>query len=212
MRILLIGPPGGGKGTQAKKLVTKFNIPQISTGDMLIKHIKNNSTLGKKAKNYMVQGKLVPDQLILEMMQIRLKEKDCENGYILDGFPRTIPQANGLDSLLETINQGLDKIILLDVPDNIIINRISGRRLHPKSGRIYHIKYNPPKKEGLDDITNEELIIRPDDQEKTIKERLKIYHKMTGPITKHYKKNLVKLNGNEDINTVFNNIIKKLKK
>ena len=212
MRILLIGPPGGGKGTQAKKLVTKFNIPQISTGDMLREHIKNNSNLGKKAKNYMVQGKLVPDQLILEMMQIRLKEKDCENGYILDGFPRTIPQANGLDSLLEIINQGLDKVILLDVPDDIIVNRISGRRLHPKSGRIYHIKYNPPKKEGLDDITNEELIIRPDDQEKTIKERLKIYHKMTGPITKHYKKNLVKLNGNEDINTVFNNIIKKLKK
>jgi len=212
MRILLIGPPGGGKGTQAKKLVTKFNIPQISTGDMLREHIKNNSNLGKKAKNYMVQGKLVPDQLILEMMQIRLKEKDCENGYILDGFPRTIPQANGLDSLLEIINQGLDKVILLDVPDDIIVNRISGRRLHPKSGRIYHIKYNPPKKEGLDDITNEELIIRPDDQEKTIKERLKIYHEMTRPITQYYKKNLVKLNGNEDINTVFNNIIKKLKK
>ncbi len=211
MRLLLIGPPGGGKGTQAKLLIEQFSIPQISTGDMLRKHIKNDSNLGKEAKKYMNQGKLVPDQLILDMMQVRLKEKDCRNGYILDGFPRTIPQANGLDSLLKKIKQELDKVILLNVPDNIIVDRITGRRLHPESGRIYHIKYNPPKNKGLDDITNEKLIIRPDDQEGTVKKRLKIYHDMTSPIIKYYKKNLIELDGNQNINKVFNNIINKLK-
>ena len=211
MRLLLIGPPGGGKGTQAKLLIEKFSIPQISTGDMLREHIKNDSNLGKEAKKYMNQGKLVPDQLILDMMQVRLKEKDCNNGYILDGFPRTIPQANGLDSLLKKIKQELDKVILLNVPDNIIIDRITGRRLHPDSGRIYHIKYNPPKNIGLDDITNEKLIIRPDDQEETVKKRLKIYHDMTSPIVEHYKKNLIELDGNQNINKVFDNIINKLK-
>ena len=211
MRLLLIGPPGGGKGTQAKLLIEKFSIPQISTGDMLREHIKNDSELGKEAKKYMNQGKLVPDQLILDMMQVRLKEKDCNNGYILDGFPRTIPQANGLDSLLKKIKQELDKVILLNVPDNIIVDRITGRRLHPDSGRIYHIKYNPPQNTGLDDITNEKLIIRPDDQEETVKKRLKIYHDMTSPIIKHYKKNLIELDGNQNINKVFNNIINKLK-
>ena len=175
MRLLLICPPGGGKGTQAKLLIEKFSIPQISTGDMLREHIKNDSNLGKEAKKYMNQGKLVPDQLILNMMQVRLKEKDCRNGYILDGFPRTIPQANGLDSLLKKIKQELDKVILLNVPDNIIVDRITGRRLHPESGRIYHIKYNPPKNIGLDDITNEKLIIRPDDQEETVKKRFGTY-------------------------------------
>ncbi len=211
MRLLLIGPPGGGKGTQAKLLIEQFSIPQISTGDMLREHIKNDSNLGKEAKKYMNQGKLVPDQLILDMMQVRLKERDCSNGYILDGFPRTIPQANGLDSLLKKIKQELDKVILLNVPDNIIVDRITGRRLHPESGRIYHIKYNPPKNIGLDDITNEKLIIRPDDQEETVKKRLKIYHDMTSPIVKHYKKNLIELDGNQNINKVFNNIINKLK-
>ena len=211
MKILLIGPPGGGKGTQAKLLIEQFSIPQISTGDMLRGHIKNDSNLGKEAKKYMDQGKLVPDQLILDMMQVRLKEKDCSNGYILDGFPRTIPQANGLDSLLKKIKQELDKVILLNVPDNIIVDRITGRRLHPDSGRIYHIKYNPPKNIGLDDITNEKLIIRPDDQEETVKKRLKIYHNMTSPIVEHYKKNLIELDGNQNINKVFNNIINKLK-
>ena len=211
MRLLLIGPPGGGKGTQAKLLIEQFSIPQISTGDMLREHIKNDSNLGKEAKKYMNQGKLVPDQLILDMMQVRLKEKDCSNGYILDGFPRTIPQANGLDSLLKKIKQELDKVILLNVPDNIIVDRITGRRLHPESGRIYHIKYNPPKNIGLDDITNEKLIIRPDDQEETVKKRLKIYHNMTSPIIKHYKKNLIELDGNQNINKVFNKLINKLK-
>ena len=211
MRLLLIGPPGGGKGTQAKLLIEKFLIPQISTGDMLREHIKNNSNLGKEAKKYMNQGKLVPDQLILDMMQVRLKEKDCNNGYILDGFPRTIPQANGLDYLLKKIKQELNKVILLNVPDNIIVDRITGRRLHPDSGRIYHIKYNPPKNIGLDDITNEKLIIRPDDQEDTVKKRLKIYHDMTSPIVEHYKKNLIELDGSQNINKVFDDIINKLK-
>ena len=213
MRLLLIGPPGGGKGTQAKLLIEKFSIPQISTGDMLREHIKNDSNLGKEAKKYMNQGKLVPDQLILDMMQVRLKEKDCNNGYILDGFPRTIPQANGLDFLLKKIKQELDKVILLNVPDNIIIDRITGRRLHPDSGRIYHIKYNPPKNIGLDDITNEKLTIRKDDQPETVKKRLMIYHETTKPLIEYYtSKNIVSsINGNKSIEDIHNEVIKTIK-
>ena len=209
--IVLFGPPGAGKGTQSEFLVNHYGLVHLSTGDVFRYNIKNGTELGNLAQSYMDQGKLVPDQLILDMMQVRLKEKDCNNGYILDGFPRTIPQANGLDSLLKKIKQELDKVILLNVPDNIIVDRITGRRLHPDSGRIYHIKYNPPQNTGLDDITNEKLIIRPDDQEETVKKRLKIYHDMTSPIIKHYKKNLIELDGNQNINKVFNNIINKLK-
>ena len=212
MKILLIGPPGGGKGTQAKKLSSKFNIPQISTGDMLRNHVKKMSELGIEAKEFMDKGELVPDELILKMMKSKLSDNDCNNGYILDGFPRTLPQAKGLDSLLDNIDSNLDKVIIIKVDDDVIIDRMSGRRVHKNSGRIYHIKYNPPKNEGLDDITNEPLSIRSDDKKETVKNRLKIYHDLTKPLINFYniKNILFEVNGENEIENVFANIINKL--
>ena len=164
MRILLIGPPGGGKGTQATKISEKYNIPQISTGDMLREHVNNQSDLGIKAKVYMKNGELVPDSLILDMMKVRLQDNDCTNGYILDGFPRTIPQAEGLNILLDSLNSPLDKVLVINVIDNKIVERMGGRRVHLSSGRVYHIKFNPPKLNNIDDITGEKLTIRDDDK------------------------------------------------
>ena len=186
MRIMLLGPPGGGKGTQAKFIEEKLDIPQISTGDMLRKNVKNNTSLGLDAKSYMEKGELVPDDVILNMMETRLLDEDCKKGYILDGFPRTIPQAEGLSVLLSKINQDLDMVILLNLDDDIIVKRMSGRRVHLSSGRIYHIIYNPPIKENKDDITGEELIIRPDDQEQTVRNRLKVYRNQTAPLINYY--------------------------
>ena len=213
MKILLLGPPGGGKGTQSKLLVSKFNIPQISTGDILRDHVRNKSELGIKANSYMQNGELVPDNLILNMIKFRLKEDDCKSGYILDGFPRTIPQAEGLDYILENLNQKLDKIVVLDVKDKDIIERMSGRRMHIESGRVYHIKFNPPKNEGLDDITNEKLTIRKDDQPETVKKRLMIYHETTKPLIEYYtSKNIVSsINGNKSIEDIHAEIITKIK-
>jgi len=212
MKILLLGPPGGGKGTQAKLLVERLNIPQISTGDILREHVKKQTDLGKKAKNYMENGELVPDKLILQMMGQRLLADDCLKGYILDGFPRTTPQAIGLEDLLSSLNQTLDKVIVLDVPDNDIVDRMGGRRVHLASGRVYHIKFNPPKKEGLDDITNEKLVIRKDDQKNTVLKRLDIYHSTTKPLINFYQdKNIVKdIDGSDEINVINRNIIKSL--
>ena len=213
MKIILLGPPGGGKGTQSKLLVSKFNIPQISTGDILRDHVRNKSELGIKANSYMQNGELVPDNLILNMIKFRLKEDDCKSGYILDGFPRTIPQAEGLDYILENLNQKLDKIVVLDVKDKDIIERMSGRRMHIESGRVYHIKFNPPKNEGLDDITNEKLTIRKDDQPETVKKRLMIYHETTKPLIEYYtSKNIVSsINGNKSIEDIHAEIITKIK-
>lgn len=212
MKILLIGPPGGGKGTQAKKISSKYNIPQISTGDMLREHVKILSPLGIQAKEFMDSGELVPDNLILEMMKKKLSDNECQNGYILDGFPRTLPQAEGLDKILDQINSKLNKVIIIEVNDNTIIDRMSGRRVHKNSGRIYHIKFNPPKNEGLDDITNEPLSIREDDKKETVKNRLEIYHDITKPLINYYnKKNILfKVNGEDEIDNVFSNIIKEL--
>lgn len=212
MKILLIGPPGGGKGTQAKKLVSKFNIPQISTGDILRTHVKEMTTLGKKAKHAMNNGELVPDDIILNMMKDRLTQADCTNGYILDGFPRTIPQAKGLDEILNKLDSPLDNVIVIQVGDRVIIERMSGRRVHSSSGRIYHIKYDPPEIEDIDDITGEALIIRPDDIKETVKKRLMIYHDLTSPLIKFYsKKNqLIKVDGSQDIEDVFSSILKSL--
>ena len=210
MKILLLGPPGGGKGTQAKLLVEKLNIPQISTGDILREHVKKKSDLGKKAKNYMDKGELVPDKLILQMMEHRLLQDDCLQGYILDGFPRTIPQAEGLDDLLINLNQTLDKVIVLNVPDDDIVERMGGRRVHLSSGRVYHIKFNPPKNQGIDDITNEELVIRKDDQKDTVLKRLDIYHSTTKPLINFYnEKNIVEnIDGSSDIDTINKNIVR----
>ncbi|MAX10575.1 MAG: adenylate kinase [Candidatus Marinimicrobia bacterium] len=186
MRIMLLGPPGGGKGTQAKFIQESLKIPQISTGDMLRENVKNKTSLGNKAKDYMNRGNLVPDDVILNMMKDRLQKKDCENGYILDGFPRTIPQAEGLSSLLSDINQDLDMVILLNLNDDIIVKRMGGRRVHPDSGRVYHIEYNPPKVNNKDDITGEDLIVRSDDQEETVRKRLEVYHEQTAPLIDFY--------------------------
>ena len=187
MKILLLGPPGGGKGTQAKFLIEKLGIPQISTGDMLREHVKNQTNLGTEAQGYMNSGELVPDEVILGMMKVRLNNLDCKNGYILDGFPRTIPQAKGLDSLLIELKQSLDCVIVIEVNDDTIVNRMGGRRVHLASGRVYHIKFNPPKVENRDNETGEELIIRPDDEETTVRKRLEIYHSDTSPLIDYYQ-------------------------
>ena len=210
MKILLLGPPGGGKGTQSKFLMSKFNIPQISTGDMLRAHVKNDTTLGKKAKEFMDKGELVTDSLILDMMEVRFEEKDCENGFILDGFPRTIKQAEGLDKLFQKTNQKLDHVVVIDVEDDEIVSRMGGRRMHPESGRVYHIKYNPPKNEGKDDVTNEPLIIRDDDKEETVRNRLLVYHNQTKPLINYYRQNVININGSQPIDKVKSNIIEKI--
>ena len=204
MRIMLIGPPGGGKGTQAKFIEESLSIPQISTGDMLRENVKNGTPLGKEAKEFMNKGELVPDNVILNMMKKRLLEDDCANGYILDGFPRTIPQAEGLTSLLSDIDQELDLVVLLDLKDDIIVQRMGGRRVHPDSGRVYHIEYNPPKVDNKDDITGEDLIIRPDDQEGTVRTRLNVYHEQTAPLISYYdeKSILNKINAEGNIETI----------
>ena len=211
MRILLLGPPGGGKGTQSKFLMEQYNIPQISTGDMLRAHVKNDTNLGKKAKEFMDKGELVTDLLILDMMEIRFKDKDCENGFILDGFPRTIIQAQGLEKLFQKTNQKLDHVIVINVVDNDIVERMGGRRVHPQSGRTYHIKYNPPKKQNLDDKTNEPLIIRDDDKEKTVRNRLSVYHNQTKPLIEFYKDSVINIDGSQKIQAVKHKILNKLK-
>ena len=208
MKLILLGPPGGGKGTQAKLIIAKFKIPQISTGDMLREHVKNKTKLGQLAKSYMEKGELVPDSLILDMMENKLIQDECNQGYVLDGFPRTIPQAKGLEQILNKINHKLDKVIVLNVDDEIIVERMSGRRIHMPSGRVYHIKFNPPKKDGLDDLTNEKLSIRKDDEESTVRNRLNIFQQSTTPLINYYKNNLLSIDGSELIETVFDNIIK----
>jgi len=211
MRILLLGPPGGGKGTQSKFLMKEFNIPQISTGDMLREHVKNNTQLGVKAKEFMDKGELVTDSLILEMMEIRFKDEDCKNGFILDGFPRTLVQAEGLEELFNKTNQKLDHVIVINVDDDDIVKRMGGRRVHPESGRTYHIKYNPPKNKNLDDKTNEPLIIREDDKEETVRNRLTVYHNQTKPLIEFYKSNVINIDGSKEIQTVKHNILNELK-
>ena len=208
MRILLLGPPGGGKGTQAKYLIEQLSVPQISTGDMLRKHVKKSTALGIKTKSFMDAGNLVPDEVILGMMKERLDDADCKNGYILDGFPRTIPQATGLDIILNELNQQLNFVIVIEVDDNGIVKRMGGRRVHPPSGRVYHIKYNPPKIKNVDDETGEKLIIRSDDEEHTVRRRLEVYHSQTRPLIDYYNsKNIVSIvNGGKGINQVSNSI------
>ena len=184
MRIILLGPPGAGKGTQAQTLTKEFAIPQISTGDMLRAAIKAGTELGLKAKEVMDAGKLVSDEIILGLVKERIAKDDCKNGFLFDGFPRTIPQAQAL------VDNGIaiDAVVELQVPDENIVKRMSGRRVHLASGRTYHIVYNPPKVEGKDDVTGEDLVIRPDDQEDTVRARLKVYHEQTEPLVAFYKK------------------------
>ena len=186
MRLLLIGPPGGGKGTQAKFLIDHFLITQISTGDMLRENVRSETSLGEEAGKFMNKGKLVPDSVILDMMKKRLAEQDCNNGYILDGFPRTIPQAEGLDILLKNLNQKLDHVMVMDVPDNLIITRLSNRRSCKECGQVYNLLFEPPKNAGKCNNCNEELYLREDDNPATIQQRLNVYHKQTEPVIKYY--------------------------
>ena len=183
MKIILLGAPGAGKGTQAQFIMNKFGIPQISTGDMLRAAIKAGTDLGKQAKTLMDEGKLVPDDLIIALVQERVSQPDCAKGFLLDGFPRTIPQADAL----KTAGIHIDYVLEFDVPDEIIVERMSGRRVHLASGRPYHVVYNPPKVEGKDDITGEDLVIRPDDKKETVLERLKVYHSTTQPLVDYYQ-------------------------
>ena len=183
MRLILLGPPGAGKGTQAGFITSQFGIPQISTGDMLRAAIKAGTELGKMAKQVMDEGKLVSDDIIIGLVKERLKQPDCANGYLFDGFPRTIPQAQALrDSGIQ-----LDHVVELQVPDSAIIERMSGRRVHQPSGRSYHIRFNPPKVEGKDDLTGEPLTQRDDDREEVVRKRLDVYQQQTRPLVDYYQ-------------------------
>lgn len=183
MRIILLGAPGAGKGTQAKYIKKMLNIPQISTGDMLRTAINNNTPLGKKAKNFMDKGQLVPDGLIIDLVKERIKDTDCQNGFLFDGFPRTLPQAEAL----KEAGVNIDHVLSMEVPDDEILKRLSGRRVHLPSGRVYHVLFNPPKVANKDDITGEALSQRDDDREETVKKRLEIYHAQTKPLANYYK-------------------------
>jgi adenylate kinase len=183
MRLILLGGPGAGKGTQANYVKDKYQIPQISTGDMLRAAIKDGTDLGKKAKGYMDSGGLVPDEVIIGLVKERIKKADCQKGFLFDGFPRTIPQADAM----KDAGVPLDAVVDINVPDTEIIKRMSGRRVHLASGRTYHITFNPPKEEGKDDVTGEALIQRDDDQEETVRNRLDVYHAQTEPLIDYYK-------------------------
>lgn len=183
MRIILLGGPGAGKGTQSQYLTEKYNIPQISTGNMLRAAVEEGSTLGLKVNSVMNSGSLVTDGIIIALVKERISQADCENGFLFDGFPRTIPQAEALlDAQID-----IDIVLEIDVPDDEIVKRLSGRRIHPGTGRVYHIEYNPPKIKGLDDKTHEALIQRDDDREETIRKRLQVYHYQTKPLVEFYK-------------------------
>ena len=184
MRIILLGAPGAGKGTQAQFLMNTYNIPQISTGDMLRAAIKAGTELGKKAKEVMDAGQLVSDDIMIGLVQERIAQEDCENGFLLDGFPRTIPQADAM----QEAGIKIDYVLEFDVADDVIVERMAGRRVHPGSGRVYHVSYNPPKEDGKDDVTGEDLVIREDDKEETVRKRLNIYHEQTEPLVAYYKK------------------------
>lgn len=210
MKIIMLGAPGAGKGTQAKKLAAKYGIPHISTGDIFRANIKNGTELGKKAKVYMDQGLLVPDELVVDLVVDRFKEPDCEKGYVLDGFPRTIPQAKALDEALSKNDDAVEFAIDIDVSDAEIISRMSGRRACVNCGATYHIATVPPKKEGVCDTCGADLILRDDDKPETVEKRLKVYHEQTQPLIDYYQgKGILKsVDGTIGLENVFNEIIR----
>ena len=187
MKIIMLGAPGAGKGTQAKKIAEKYQIPHISTGDIFRSNIKEGTELGMKAKAYMDQGGLVPDELTIGMLMDRIQKDDCKNGYVLDGFPRTIPQAESLTNALNERNQKIDYAVNVDVPDENIVNRMSGRRACLSCGATYHIVYKPSKVEGICDVCGDKLVLRDDDKPETVKKRLSVYHDQTQPLIDYYK-------------------------
>ena len=210
MKIIMLGAPGAGKGTQAKMIAEKCGLPHISTGDIFRANIKNGTDLGAKAKEYMDKGLLVPDELVCDLVVDRIQQADCEKGYILDGFPRTIPQAEALENALNAIEQKLDYAIDIDVPDENIINRMSGRRACVGCGATYHVLFNPTKVEGKCDVCGESLILRDDDKPETVKKRLDVYHTQTQPLIDFYteRKVLVEVDGTQSMDKVFDDIMK----
>ena len=210
MKIIMLGAPGAGKGTQAKRIAEKYTIPHISTGDIFRANIKEGTELGKKAKTYMDQGLLVPDELVVDLVVDRVQQSDCSNGYVLDGFPRTIPQAESLDAALAKLNDKVDYAINVEVPDENIIKRMSGGRACVACGGTYHIEHIPPKVEGICDTCGKELVLRDDDKPETVKKRLDVYHEQTQPLIDYYNgKNILKeVDGTQDMSDVFNDIVK----
>ena len=212
MKIVMLGAPGAGKGTQAKMIADKYSIPHISTGDIFRANIKEGTPLGAKAKEYMDKGLLVPDELVCDLVVDRIQQDDCKNGYILDGFPRTIPQAEALTDALSKISDKVEYAINVEVPDENIVNRMGGRRTCVGCGATYHIKYNPPKTEDVCDKCGEKLILRDDDKPETVQKRLDVYHEQTQPLIDYYTKQgvIAEVDGTVDMNEVFDNIVKLL--
>ena len=209
MKIIMLGAPGAGKGTQAKQIADKYSIPHISTGDIFRANIKNGTELGKKAKQYMDQGALVPDELTCDLVMDRIQQDDCKNGFVLDGFPRTIPQAEALDAALGKINEKMDYAIDVDVPDENIVNRMSGRRACLNCGATYHLISIPPKVEGICDRCGREIVLREDDKPETVQKRLKVYHEQTQPLIDYYKNQgiLKSVDGTQPMDEVFKAIV-----
>jgi adenylate kinase len=209
MKIIMLGAPGAGKGTQAKMIADKYSIPHISTGDIFRANIKNGTELGKEAKTYMDKGLLVPDELTVKILLDRVAQDDCKNGYVLDGFPRTIPQADVLEEALNKLGDKIDYAINVDVPDENIIRRMSGRRACLSCGATYHIEHVPPKKEGICDRCGKELVLRDDDKAETVKNRLDVYHEQTQPLIDFYEKKgvLRSVDGTVDMKDVFAAIV-----
>ena len=210
MKIIMLGAPGAGKGTQAKQIADKYGVPHISTGDIFRANIKNGTELGKKAKEYMDQGLLVPDELTCDLVMDRIQQDDCKNGFILDGFPRTIPQAEALTAALEKIGQKMDYAIDVDVPDENIVNRMSGRRACLNCGATYHLISIPPKVEGICDRCGSEIVLREDDKPETVQKRLKVYHEQTQPLIDYYTGQgvLKTVDGTKNLDEVFGDIVK----
>ena len=209
MKIIMLGAPGAGKGTQAKKIAAKYDIPHISTGDIFRANIKNGTELGNKAKTYMDQGLLVPDELVVDLVVDRVQQDDCKNGYVLDGFPRTIPQAEALDKALAEFGDKIDYAIDVNVPDENIVKRMGGRRACVGCGATYHLVYAPTKTEGICDVCGKELILRDDDKPKTVQKRLNVYHEQTQPLIDYYTKEgiLKSVDGTKDLEEVFADIV-----